>query len=98
MDRKKKGTGLQEGGEVLAKKNRVESVKDSDSRPDSTETKKSVALRGRPKSRPESKATIFHLPLSLIKQINEESDKNMAGNKSAFAVKIFSEYFAAKLG
>lgn len=55
--------------------------------------KKNTVPRGRPVSRPASKATIFHLPLDLIAKIDQEATKNMLGNKSALAVKIFSDYF-----
>lgn len=60
------------------------------------ETRKKVAPRGRPKSKPDSKAMIFHLPLDLIALIDVEAEIVTTGNKSALAVKVFSEYFAAK--
>ena len=58
------------------------------------ETKKAVVTRGRPITKPKSKALIFHLPLELIAQIDAEAIRIMTGNKSAFAVKVFSDYFS----
>ncbi len=64
--------------------------------PKTAETIKAVATRGRPKSKPASKAIIFHLPLDLIAQIDAEAGRITTNNKSAFAVKVFSEYFATR--
>lgn len=64
--------------------------------PKTPETTKAVATRGRPKSKPASKPIIFHLPLDLIAQIDAEADKVTTSNKSALAVKVFSEYFSSK--
>lgn len=55
-----------------------------------------VTKRGRPKTKPDSKAIIFHLPLDLIAQIDAEAQRITTSNKSAFAVKVFSDFFAEK--
>ena len=60
------------------------------------ETKITVAKRGRPITKPDSKAMIFHLPLDLIAQIDAEANRITTSNKSAFAVKVFSDYFTAR--
>lgn len=65
-----------------------------------SDPKKSIkiaATRGRPKSKPASKAIIFHLPLELIAQIDAEAERVTTSNKSAFAVKVFTEYFASRV-
>lgn len=93
MTTKKRLQGYMEEEGVLAGSKPEDIVESSKA----LESIKSVAARGRPKSKPASKAIIFHLPLELIAQIDAEADRITTSNKSALAVKVFSEYFAAKL-
>jgi hypothetical protein len=36
----------------------------------------------------------FNLPLSLIEKIEREADSKSGGNASAFAIKVFNDYFS----
>jgi hypothetical protein len=51
---------------------------------------------GRPKSKPESRQTSFHLPVELIDKIDAEAEAVAFGNKSGLVAKILKEYFAQK--
>lgn len=66
--------------------------------PAAAEVKKSAIGRGRPKTKPESKLTSFHLPLELIARVDAESTVKAGGNKSLLLVRILEEYFARKQG
>lgn len=96
MTTKQRLKGYMEEEGVLESSKLKDTVEASGITTEREETKKPVASRGRPKSKPASKAMIFHLPLDLIAQIDAEADRVTTSNKSAFAVKVFSEYFAAR--
>jgi len=66
--------------------------------PAAVEVKKSAIGRGRPKTKPESKLTSFHLPLELISKIDADALATAGGNKSLFLIRVLEEYFKKKQG
>ncbi len=71
-------------------------LKASKAAPAAAEVKAKVVGRGRPKTKPESKLTSFHLPLDLIVKIDAEAVATAGGNKSALLIKILESHFAEK--
>lgn len=71
-------------------------VKMTEAAPVAVDIKKNTAGRGRPKTKPQSKLTCFHLPLDLIAKIDAEAVQISGGNKSGLLIKILEEYFAKK--
>lgn len=65
---------------------------------ESTEkAEKPAGKAGRPQIHSEgTKNKAFNLPLSLIEKIDRESKEVSGGNATAFAIKLFETYFAAK--
>ena len=64
--------------------------------PAAAETKATTVGRGRPKTKPESKLTSFHLPLELISRVDAEALATAGGNKSLFLIRVLEEHFAKK--
>lgn len=64
--------------------------------PETIETKKPKSM-GRPKKKPESRQTSYHLPVTLIDRIEQAAAKYTAGNKSFLAERALDEYLI-KLG
>ena len=53
---------------------------------DSETSVKGPAKMGRPRTKPASKQSPFHLPIELISQIDDAAAKYYGGNKSAFVI------------
>ncbi len=53
-------------------------------------------LKGRPKTKPESRQTSMHLPLALLERLELEAENFEGGNKSRMLVKILEKYFLEK--
>ncbi len=61
------------------------------------EPAKKPGKAGRPAKHTEAtKLKAFNLPLSLIRQIEEEADELTAGNASALIMRILRDYFSRK--
>jgi hypothetical protein len=58
--------------------------------------KSAPKLMGRPKTKPDSKQTSFHIPLDMLTKLEAEAQKITFGNKSGMLNLILEKYFADK--